>query len=381
MSDEALNDAPASESRRPRARVNPDVKRQRLNPLDGDENGVKVVFDGRDTYDVRFGYNPALVAQMHKIDGAQFDRNADAWKVPVSQYDALGDAVARMRSEFLLDIASRGDIERLAGAVAVERQQAAGIESAPPARLSDFHQVGEPQRGEIISVNDRYAAQLTGFGRRDGIAFVTLHRLSELGDQVFKGDKVSITYGEKGRAVVSQMQTLEEKLDASLGRSVDGVTVVQDGDKYKISFDFNPTLSDRIQRVDGAHFDRKENVHVADVNLKTFVARAVNDMRKEYVADRADRDQMESIANERIDGVKVHDAYVSDGKAYSGRVLAANDRYVLQHNGKDHVALHRVRNLNEAPEVGHNARIVYQNGRGRVNEPQQDRSKSQGLSR
>ncbi|MFP3507789.1 hypothetical protein, partial [Burkholderia sp. SIMBA_062] len=87
----------------------------------------------------------------------------------------------------------------------------------------------------------------------------------------------------------------------------------------------------------------------ADVNLKTFVARAVNDMRKEYVADRADRDQMESIANERIDGVKVHDAYVSNGDAYSGRVLAANDRYVLQHNGKDHVALHRVRNLNEAP--------------------------------
>ena len=381
MSNETLNDAPATESRRARAKVNPDVKRQRLNPLDSDENGVKIAFDGRDTYAVSFSYNPALVAQMRKIDGAEFDRDADAWQVPVTQYDALAEVAGKMRTEFLLDVASRGDIERLAAAIATELQSGAGAAPSIQPRISDFHPIGEAVRGEIVSLNDRYAAQLTGFGQRDGVAFVTLHRLSDFSEQVFKGDKVAITYSERGKATVRQMQTLEEKLDASLGRSVDGVKVTQDGDKYKIGFDYNPALSERIRRIDGTHFDREEGVHVADVNLKSFVARAVNDMRKEYLADRADREQMESLANERIDGVKVHDAFVADGKAYSGRVLAVNERYVLQHNGKDHVALHKTRSLNEVPEVGHNARISYQNGRGQVKDVQQDRSKSQGMAR
>ncbi|CAB3755805.1 KfrB domain-containing protein [Paraburkholderia humisilvae] len=374
MSSQTSNGAPTGKPRRSLARVNPQVKRQRLKPLDSDQNGVRIVFDVRGTYSVSFSYEPALAAQIRKIAGARFDRDADVWKVPVSQYDALLEAVVGMRSEYVLDGASRSDIERLVAALGAQGRGAVGVDSALLPRMSDYHPVGEALRGEIIAVNDRYAAQqLTRFDGRDGAAFVTLHRLAELGERVFRGDKVCIVYGEDGRATVSPMQTIGEKLDSSLGQSVDGVTVMREGDTYTISFDFNPVLSDLIQRVDGTSFDRERKVHVADANVKSLVARAVDDMRKEFIADRADREQMQSIVN-GVDGAKVHDADVSDGKAYSGRVLAANGRYVLQHVGKDHVALHRVCNLGAVPKVGHRARIAYQNGRGRVSEPQPERS-------
>jgi hypothetical protein len=388
MSTEALNEALASEpatrneGRRAPRRANEDVRRERLNPLASEVNGVKVEFDGIGTYAVGFSYHPALVAEMRKIEGAEFDRNADVWKVPASQYEALAEATKNMRGEFLLDAAARGDIEQRAAAVGKERQQANGTSAEVAPRVSEFHGIGDPIRGEIVSVNDRYAAQLTGFGKTDGVSFITLHSLAGLSEPVFKGDQVSIEYGEKGRAKVTQNQTVEEKLDKSLGRAVDGVTVVRDGDKYKISFDFNPAMSDRINRVAGTTFDKEQKVHVADGNLKNFVARAVNDMRKEYVADRGDREKLEAIANERIDGAKVHNAFTRDGQNYAGRVLAVSDRYVLQHTGKDHVALHRKDSLKgDLPDVGDNARISYKGGRGEIKGPQQDRSQSQEHSR
>jgi hypothetical protein len=355
--------------------VDPDVKRQRLNPLDGDVDGVSIMFDGSTSYAVRFGYNPGLVAQIRAIPGAEFAGN-NAWRVPVAQYDALAEVAASMRKELLLDVAAHEGIVSLAQQVARGRQEAPEVQP----RLSDFHPRDEALRGEIISVNDRYAAQVTGTGTRDGVAVVTLHRLADLSEALFKGDRVSITYGEKGRAKVGQLQTVEEKLDASLGKSVDGVKVTQEGGQYRIEFDYNPVLADRIARIDGADFRRDEKVWVTDANLKTFVARAVNDMRKEVVADRADREQMMEVAAELIDSPKPHDAFTADGKSYSGRVLAINERYVLQHSGKDHVTLHRARSFEEVPAAGQNARISYRQGKAHVNEQARERERNQGVA-
>jgi hypothetical protein len=384
MSTEALNESPAAgtaTTRRAPRRANEDVKRERLNPLKSDESGVKIDFDGAGIYTVSFDYHPTLVAEMRKIEGAQFDREANGWKVPASQYEALAEAVKAMRGEFLLDAAARGDIEQRAAVVGKERQgNGTSVDVAP--RVSDYHGIGDSTRGEIVSVNDRYAAQLTGFGKNDGVSFITLHRLAGLSESIFKGDQVSIEYGDKGRAKVTQSMSAEEKLDKSLGRAVDGVTVTQDGDKYKIAFAYNPALSERLNRVAGTTFDTEQKVHVADANLKTFVARAVNDMRREYVADRGEREKLEALANERIDGAKVHDAFTRDGQNYAGRVLAVSDRYVLQHTGRDHVALHRKDGLRgEVPEVGDSARISYKGGRGEIKGPQQERSQSQEHSR
>ncbi|MGP8437784.1 KfrB domain-containing protein [Paraburkholderia fungorum] len=358
-------------------RLDPDVKRQRLNPLDGDAEGVSITFDGMDSYAVRFGYNPDLIAQIRRIPGADFD-GVDAWRVPVAQYDALADVAASMRKEYLLDSAAHDGIVTLAGHAARDRQAASDVQP----RLSDFHARGEAVFGEIIAVNDRYAAQFTGLGKRDGVAFVTLHRLADLSEAVFKGEMVSIEYDAKGRANVGQRRTAEEKFDASLNKSVDGVKVTEDGGQYKIEFDYNPALSDRIARIDGAEFKRDEKIWTVDANLKSFVARAVNEMRAEVVADRADRDQMIEVAAERIDSPKVHEAFTGDGKSYTGRVLAMNDRYVLQHSGKDHVTLHRAQNLDGLPStVGENARFSYKGGRAQSRDLSRDRAIDEGLSR
>ncbi|TCK31929.1 hypothetical protein B0G84_9044 [Paraburkholderia sp. BL8N3] len=326
MADDTLTDevtaADAAASRKARAprRLDPDVKRQRLNPLDGDSDGVSITFDGSDSYVVRFGYSPVLISQIRKIPGAQFD-GSDAWRVPVGQYDALAEVAVSMRKEYLLDSAAHDRIAALAD------QAARGRQVTPDATpiLSDFHPRGESLLGEIIAVNDRYAAQFTGLGKRDGVAFVTLHRLADLSEAVLKGDRVSIAYDQKGRANVGQRLSAEENLDASLGTSVDGVKVTEEAGQYKIEFDYSPALNDRIARIDGAEFKRDEKVWTADVNLKSFVARAVNEMRAEVVADRADRDQIMEVAAERIDSPKAYDAFTGDGRSYSASLYTEVD--------------------------------------------------------
>ncbi|MDR5776999.1 MULTISPECIES: hypothetical protein [unclassified Caballeronia] len=382
MDDDTFNDGTtkvkveaARKERAPR-RIDPDVKRQRLNPLDSDHDGVSITFDGLESYAVRFGYNPDLVAQIRKIPGAEFD-GVDSWRVPVAQYDALADITASMRKEYLLDSAAHNAIESSADRAA--RDQQVTPDQTP--RISDFHLRGEPLMGEILAVNDRYAAQLTGLGKRDGVAFVTLHRLADLSESLFKGDKVAIEYDDKGRASVGHRLTAEEKLDASLGKSVDGVKVIEEGGQYKIEFDYNPVLSARIARIDSSEFHREEKVWTVDANLKSFVARAVNEMRAEVVADRADREQAVSIAEQRIDAPKVRDAFTGSGKTYVGQVLAVNDRYVLQHAGKDDVVLHRAHALETHASVGQQAKIQYQGGRGQLAVPAADRSKTRDLSR
>lgn len=380
MADEIVEKVPAATEtggKRTRGKTDPNLKKQRENPLDGDLNGVKVAFDGSQ-YQVSFEYSPVLVNEMRGIEGASFNKEAGGWVVPLAQYDALAGSVTKMRDEMAHDASDLAAIKNIATETALKKMQEQGFEGSSP-RLTDFHPVGKPLSGEIISVNGRYAAQLTGFGRGDGAAFVTLHRVAELSEQVFKGDKVTIAYGDKGKGKVEYRKSLEEKLDESMGKYIDGVKVVEVDGKYKVSFDYNPALSHRIQRIDGAEFNREEKVWEVAGDKKEFVARAVNDMRKEVIADRADREQIEAVANEKIDGAKVKDAFTKDGTSYTGKILAANDRYVLQHSGKEYATVHRAASLPLKPEVGQNTKITYQGGKGQVADRTQ--SKSQGQER
>lgn len=377
-----ISDAPseqvATERKARRGKSDPLLKLQKSAPLDSDIDGVGVVFDGQRSYSVRFAFNPALVNEIRKIHGAEFSEAESSWQVPLAQYEPLRAALANMRSEFAQTEKSKTGIEALATRAAVARQEANGQPGVRP-RLSYWQQLNDSTRGEIVSLNDRFAAQLTGFGAQDGAAFITLHRLSSLSEQVFKGDVVAIKYDGKGNGAVTHAKNAEQEMDESLGRSVDGVKVTRDGDTYKIEFEYLPALSERIARIDGAAFNRDEKVWSVDAGLKEFVARAVNDMRKEVIADRADRAQLETIASEKIDSPIVKDAYVADGKSYTGTVLAMNDRYVLQHTGQQYAALHRRQNLSEQPHESHNVRIAYKAGRGAVSDKSKDRA--EGISR
>lgn len=369
------------ESRAHRSRRDPDTAmatmKQIGNPLDSDLDGVVVAFDGVQ-YQVDFPYSPTLAIHMAKIDGAEFDRDAKIWTVPLVQYDALSSTLPAMRKELKAELNARGAIEDLAYGSAIIKMDERGAGEAARPRLSSYLAAGQTELGEIIAVNSHFAAQLTGFGKDDGAAFVKIHRLSDISESVFKGDNVAITYDDKGRGTVTYRQSLEEKLDESLGKYVDGVKVVESEGQYKVAFDYNPTLAERLQRIDGVEWNDDEKRFEVGVDKKTFLARAVNDMRKEVVADRADRKEIEAQANEKIDGVKVKNAFTKDGIAHTGKIIATNSRYVLQHSGKDNAEVHRADSLNEKPEVGKTVRIVYERGRGRVTDRDQSQEHGHG---
>lgn len=331
---------------------------QRLDPLDGSASGISVRFDGRGSYLVKFARNPLLVAELAGVRGAVLLSGQDTqhWRVPVTSYEALAHAVTRMRAEYLYDVVSRADIEQLASH---HRQPAALVD------LQESDSVPTVYSGRIVCMNDRYAAQFAE--GRNGSGAVHFHHLSDLDDALSMGDHVDIRYA-RGRGHVRQALNLEERFDMSLGSSIDGVKVIQEGGQFTVSFDPNPVLDERIQRVDGVVFDSAKQAHVAPSDSKRLLAQAVKDMRTEYVADRRDRDQLLSVANERVSGPTVSDAASSDGKTYVGQVLAVNARYVLHHNGKDHVVLHRTKNLDRSPDIGRGVKITYREGRGHVAE-------------
>ncbi|TCK31931.1 hypothetical protein B0G84_9046 [Paraburkholderia sp. BL8N3] len=58
-----------------------------------------------------------------------------------------------------------------------------------------------------------------------------------------------------------------------------------------------------------------------------------------------------------------------------------NDRYVLQHSGKDHVTLHRARSFEELPAAGQNARISYKQGKAQLTEQSRERERNQRIAR
>ncbi|MFD2274715.1 hypothetical protein ACFS07_36080 [Undibacterium arcticum] len=97
------------------------------------------------------------------------------------------------------------------------------------------------------------------------------------------------------------------------------------------------------------------------------MVRAISDMRLEVLADQNDRAAMEVVAQEK-------NRWRQDqGRIYQGRhfpfrssACQKNSRYVLQHTGKEYVAIHRASAFNFAPEVGTNVRIEYQDRKAKV---------------
>lgn len=355
------------------------------NTIEAMGSGVTIVQGSKEnTLEVFFDYAPALVAEIRKVEGVRFDKEKVCWVVPVEKVPELKVAVAAMRKEFDANEAAREGIFDLAKVAAKVAQEKNGTAADIQPRVSDFHKVGEGHSGAIIAENDRYVAQLTGFGKGDGAAFIVVHDKSELGKSVAEGDRVHIKYEGRGEAsvlpIVSQAERTAE-FDKNLGNNVDGVRVVEQDGKYKIEFDYNPALSSRLQRIDGASFDREAKVWTVGTDKKEFVSRAVTEMRAEVVADRNDRAELEAVANDKISGAKVKDAFTKDGTANTGEILAKNDRYVLQHTGKDYFALHRKAAFEQAPEVGKSLRVEYQKGKAVAGEKAQSKSHGQGIER
>lgn len=319
---------------------------------------------------VRFGFNRTLAKLLHAaLPGVKYEDGLEGWLVPQDGESRLPAAMEKLRVELTADANDRRDIERMAR----DSAHAAMVEngSVADAQISDYIKKDKSLNGEILNVNGRYAAQLTGFGAEDGAAFVTLHRLDALDSSVFKGGSYAIRYGHEGKAKVQPFQRATERLDESLGKCVDGVTVFKRDGKYRVEFDYVPALSNRIRRVASAEMDKESKAWMVDADKKDFLARAVNEMRREYVEDRKDRENIEQAAREAIDGANVRDAYTVDGTKHRGQVIAVNDRFVAQHTGREYVAVHRASSLNREVAKGDAITVEYKGRKGLVLPPKE----------
>lgn len=335
---------------------------------------------------VRFPYDRELVNKINKVPDAEFDKDADVWVVPKSSEEALDKALESMHFEARAIEKDRDSIMELAKASANEAMKNNGT-AGVSAQISDFRKIGKLYSGEIVNVNGRFAAQFTGFGNENGAAFVTIHRLANLSDTVYKGNEVNIKYNSNGIGEVTdqiKIKSVEEKtkdFDAGLGSSVDGVKVVQAGDKYQVSFDYNPDIQHRLERIADVEFNKDLKVYEVPLTHKEFVIRAVSDMRKEYVTDLSERAELKSVAESHIDGAKLKNAYTKEGVPHSGDIIKVSDRYVLQHLGKGVFDLHRKNAFEQPVKEGQNLNISYKNGRAVAQDRKQEKDKSVGMER
>lgn len=332
-------------------------------------------------------YDPQLVKMMRTVEGAAFDKASGAWTVPEASMEALAAMAPRLRSEIKAIAVDRDSIFDLAGmsAEAKQKENRSSFDALP--KVSDYLEAGEFHTGEIVNANGRFAAQLTGFGKDNGAAFVTVHRTAALDKPLMKGDIVGIKYADNGLGVVSDrsqvksMDEMQSEFDGALGAEYSGVTVTV-ADKFLVAFDFNPAMKNRIQRIAGVEFDKVANAFSVPLDAKEFVVRAVSDMRNEFVADGKEVVAMKAIAETKIDGAKVYPAFTKDGQEHFGKVLEVGDRYVLQKGGMDQFKLHHRESLDvKTIEKDQNLLVKYNKGIGAVTDLDKQKAQDKAVSR
>lgn len=187
-----------------------------------ENGGVKVLFD----------YNKEMTQVLGKVDGAKFDKEAYAWTVPANSKSladplpkfavSLDKAVNTMRGIAIESAKELDNIKELAAATAQSRGMKPGIH---------FPDKDHSYTGQIVNVNGGYAAQLSGTNEKDGVAFLTIHKLSDLGKAVFKGDNMRIDYDENRHAnvrtteVFQQQQKEREQLTNLAAQKMDNANV------------------------------------------------------------------------------------------------------------------------------------------------------------
>ncbi|HEX7648060.1 MAG TPA: hypothetical protein VF450_11690 [Noviherbaspirillum sp.] len=325
---------------------------------------------------VSFAYHPEAVARLARLDGASFDEDKKRWVLPLSLGDAADKAINDVRKILEEDRRDRANIERdLQGPVAAVLRENGTPEA--PIRVSDFKNREEPTVGPILMANGGWAAQLTGFGKEDGAAFVSLHRQVALARTVFKDERVAVQYSVMGRATVSNLPPDFEK---SIGKKIDGVQVRETDDLFRIEFEFNPDLARRIGRVDGARYDREEGATFVPLDKREFVARAVNDMRDTYLKTRREAEKMAEVASEHLKGERPAWAFRADrGPSMTGPVIAVGEYIVLQHTGRSGFKMHFKSDLDKVPTVGSPVTIKYDGGKATTKSS--SKGKEQGYGR
>ena len=348
----------------------------------GSVDGVLVVQGATGGYSVSFDFNRELSKMMDRVPGAVFDKAEKAYQVPEAGFGVLSKTVAAMRHETRSAQTALEGIMALAQASGIQAQQTTEVKP----QISTFREPGKFYGGEIVNVNSHYAAQMCGFGNKDGAAFITVHKLADVDrDSLMKGDQVGIRYDNKFFGTVSDLSKnmsvaeFNAHYEENLGTFVDGVMVMDCGDTIGLAFDIHPVLVPRIRMVEGAAFNRDEGYWEVPKAKQEFALRAAEDMRKEFSLDSKEVAKLTDVAANKIDGAKIFKAFTKDGTSYVGTVVDVGDRYALQKTGRDGFTLHHLSALDQKPEKGVNLAIRYNKGVGAVVD--QDIKREQGLGR
>lgn len=205
-------------------------------------NGVQVK-DTETGKAVLFDYNKELTQIIGKVDGAKFDNASRIWNVPANSKaliveegqstNYLDMAVNKMRG---IVIETTQDREKIL-ALATEAAQGRGVKAAIV-----FPEKEHSYTGPILNVNAHFAAQLTGIDDKQGVAFIAIHDVGQLGKSVFKNDDLRIDYDEnrsvnvRTTAVFQEQQKERDKLTALASGKVDGANIrnaaTKDGSKH-----------------------------------------------------------------------------------------------------------------------------------------------------
>ncbi len=362
----------------------------------GSKDGVAVYEVENGGYQVAFSFDRKLMSMMHTIPGAahnkeQSDKAAQIYDVPAESLQKLGMVVAGIRQEHGAIEADRAEIMLLAKDTAAGLQRDNGTVGVQP-KVDDYIEratADKPGRfysGEIVNANARFAAQLTGFGDKDGVAFVKIHRQADLDKPLEKGSRAGIEYGVNGRGSVSDLgKTMDQRIadfQATAGKNVDGVTVTERGDKLGIKFDINPGMIARIKRIEGAAFNKEDSVWEVGADKAEFVLRAVEDMRGMHVKDQKDIAALTSVANDKLDGAKVIPAFTKDGVSHTGKIAATLGNYVMQSGGQGQYKLHHKDMLDMKDlQPEQNVKILYgKQGLAKVTDLDLEKAKGQALA-
>lgn len=337
----------------------------------GEEHGIAVE-QGQQGFLVKTPFDRQLHAMLERVAGATYTKEHQGFDVPSASQEALGAMLPALRKAAKSIADDLATIKALAQTSAVRRQEARANAPARP-QISAYHEAGRAYIGEIINANANFVAQLTGFGNKDGAAFVTIHRTADLNARnIMKGDMLRIRYDNRMLGDVTPYERskspgeLQEEFEAQLGKEISGVTLTDRGDSIGVGFAMNLALVERIRRVDGAAFNQLDKVwEIPKANLE-YVLRAAQGMRDDYALDAKEAEMMAGIAENKIDGANVRAAFTKDGQRHSGPIVAVGDRLALQKTGRGDFTLHSLRALSERPQVNSNAEIEYHNGTGKV---------------
>ncbi|OJW46236.1 MAG: hypothetical protein BGO63_03970 [Candidatus Accumulibacter sp. 66-26] len=191
---------------------------------------------------VIFDYDKSLARLIGPVDGAEFSREAGGWLVP---YDSKAQVVGQGQASFLDRTINkmRGLVIETAAAYEVIQNQAAQVAKDLGYKPGIHHpQPDHSYTGQIVQANASWAAQLSGINDEKGVAFITLHKQADLGQEVFKGDNLRVDYGlnrevkVRTTEVFRQQQEEREGLKSLADGKIEGAVVLnasaKDGQAY-----------------------------------------------------------------------------------------------------------------------------------------------------